>query len=417
MSKFGFSGDNTLPTFSSDLASQGFVEGFRKRNYSRVELTGFQSLKTGDDEKRRPLILPLIDYNHVSEPDAGGAQTTLDVNMLSLTRQLGTDVRRLSARGGWQRPYVSPAGDIYTLSARLMGDAYYVTNTSLSGTSEIPTGLAHRLTPQVSMDWRYPFVRDEGSVYQLFEPIASLVVSPYGGNPGDIPNEDSRTFEFDDTNLFSPNRFSGIDRVEGGPRVNYGFKWGVFGEGGGNTTLLVGQSYRYKVDDTFASGSGLDDHFSDIVGRIHVAPSSYLDIYYRTRLDKKSLDARRNEVDFSAGVPAFRFSTRYAYFDRQEGSEFPGRKEITPSVSSQFGRFWRGNLSLIRDLAEKEYRTMNMNLVYEDECLLFSAGFTRTFFQNRDLHPENALMFRILFKTLGEVTPNVTVLNPNKTEN
>ena len=34
----------------------------------------------------------------------------------------------------------------------------------------------------------------------LIEPIAQAVFSPNGSNPGDIPNEDSQDFEFDDTN-------------------------------------------------------------------------------------------------------------------------------------------------------------------------------------------------------------------------
>ncbi len=37
-----------------------------------------------------------------------------------------------------------------------------------------------------------------------------------------IPNEDSLDFEFTDDNLFSLNRFPGIDRLEGGPRANVG---------------------------------------------------------------------------------------------------------------------------------------------------------------------------------------------------
>ena len=37
-----------------------------------------------------------------------------------------------------------------------------------------------------------------------------------------IPNEDSLDFEFTDQNLFSLNRFPGIDRLEGGARANVG---------------------------------------------------------------------------------------------------------------------------------------------------------------------------------------------------
>ncbi|MHA1597361.1 MAG: LPS-assembly protein LptD [Alphaproteobacteria bacterium] len=409
MSRFGFNGDNTLPNSGNSLISQVFTEGFRGRNYMRATATNFQGLAVADDDATTPLILPLVEYSHEGEPGRMGGKTSLDVNMLSLTRSTGTDTHRVSMRGGWQLPYIAPKGDVYTLSTSLNADFYQV-NSLVRGTDKPDySGLAYRVIPQVALDWRYPFVREEGSVYQMFEPIAAVVLSPYGGNSNKIPNEDSLNFEFDDTNLFSANRFSGLDRVEGGPRINYGFKWGVFGEKGGSTSLLLGQSYRYKVDDTFGAGSGLDDNFSDIVGRLHVSPDDNLDIYYRTRLSKDNLEARRNEINLSAGPPSLNLSTRYIYFDRQEGSEFAGREEVNAALSSQINRYWRGSLSATRDMDEGEFRSMRMGLTYEDECFLLSTNLTRTTFQDRDLQPENAITFRIVFKTLGEVSPRLKV--------
>ncbi len=413
MSRFGYASDNTLPEISNALASQGFVEGFHGRNYVSAKGISFQNTLTNPDDSQTPLILPLVDYNHVGEPGRFGGYSDLDVNMLALSRSEGTDTRRLSMRGGWTLPHIAPAGDVYTLSAKMMGDFYHTGNPEIVGQDKT-SGFAYRLTPQIALDWRYPFSRDEGSVYQTFEPIAAVVLSPYGGNSPDIPNEDSQNIEFDDTNLFSDNRFSGLDRVEGGPRINYGFKWGVFGEGGGSTSLLLGQSYRYKTDDTFAVGSGLEDNFSDIVGRIHVSPGPMLDVFYRIRLNKSNLEAHRNEIDLSTGTPALRLSTRYSYFDRQEGSEFPGREEVSGSLSSQINKNWRSSFSATRDLIDNDFRSMRLALTYEDECFLLSTNLNRTLFENQELHPENSIVFRVLFKTLGEVSQGVKVLNHNQ---
>ena len=113
------------------------------------------------------------------------------------------------------------------------------------------------------------------------------------------------------------------------------------------------------------------------------------------------------------GVPALRLNTRYAFFDRQEGSEFAAREEITGSFSSQITDTWRSSLGGSKDLAEGDTRSMNLNLTYEDECFLFSGAIKRTFFQNEDLRPENTVIFRFLFKTLGEVSQGLKVLNTN----
>ena len=102
--------------------------------------------------------------------------------------------------------------------------------------------------------------------------MVQVVLAPGGANPDEIPNEDSLDFEFDDTNLFSLNRFPGRDRVDPGSRVDYGLKWTANGEEGGFVSAFLGQSYRLNEPDIFPEGSGISDQLSDLVGRVQVAP-------------------------------------------------------------------------------------------------------------------------------------------------
>ncbi len=392
--------------FGSDLddtlTSRLFAEGFRKRNYFSVNAYAYQGLQESDDSGTSPYVFPMLDYSHVGEADRFGGRTNLDVSLLALTRTEGSDTRRLSVKGGWQLPFLGPLGDTYTLSASLQGDVYHV-NSLVGGENDF-NGLSGRIRPEVALDWRFPIIKEDDPIYQIIEPIAGIIVSPYGGNSDNIPNEDSLDFEFDDTNLFSSNRFTGFDRVESGPRVNYGLKWGVFGRKGGSTTILVGQSLRLKDDSTFTKNSGLEDHFSDIVGKVHIAPSNLLDLLYRTRIDKDNLEFRRNEVRLKAGVPAFNISSNYVFFDRLEKSEFPGREEISMQLNSRFNRFWRGHLGGVRDLTDDgEMRSFTLNLTYENECLVVSTTATRQFFRDRDLDSTDAIVLRVSLKTLGDV--------------
>jgi LPS-assembly protein len=104
MSRFGLNQDNTLPKITNALASKAYIEGFHDRNYIHAEALSFQTTLTGQKGTTIPVIFPLVDINYVSEPDAYGASTTLDLNFLTLSRQKGTDTRRISARRGWNRP-------------------------------------------------------------------------------------------------------------------------------------------------------------------------------------------------------------------------------------------------------------------------------------------------------------------------
>lgn len=402
--RYGFRSEDSL-------TSRLFAEGFKKRNYLTFNAYAFQGLAEGDDPGTTPLVLPMLDYIHLGEVDRFGGRSRLDVNLLALTRNEGTDSRRLSVRPGWDLPLLGPFGDAYEISATLIADLYHVNSLVRADADETFSGFSGRLVPELSLDWRLPLVRSKGAFQQVLEPIGTLILSPYGGNPTKIPNEDSQEFEFDDTNLFGSNRFSGLDRIEGGPRIHYGLKWGLFGDEGGTTTVLIGQSYRPREDDTFPERSGLEDNFSDFVGRVRVSPAAPLSFFYRTRIDKDNLEIRRNELTFSAGLPALNVNANYVFFEGQDESKFPGREEISMGVSSRLSRYWRGSLSGVRDVANDEMRSFNLNLTYEDECLVFVTSASRTFFQDRDLRPTDAITFRVIFKTLGEVGTGAQKLN------
>ena len=59
--------------------------------------------------------------------------------------------------------------------------------------------------------------------------MVSVNVAPTYGNTRKIPNEDSSDFEFDETNLFEPSRFPGLDRIDTGTKVAYGVRFSSLG--------------------------------------------------------------------------------------------------------------------------------------------------------------------------------------------
>ena len=392
----------------STLTSRIFAEGFRGRNHMSLNAYRFQGLQESDDPGDTPIILPLVDYNHVGQVDRWGGRSEIDANFLALTRTDGTDSRRASVRGGWSRPFVGPIGDLYTFSASLRSDLYHVSQVERNEAATF-SGVTGRVRPELGLEWRLPMIRKEADrIHQLLEPIVALVASPYGGNPSAIPNEDSQDFEFDDTNLFSRNRFTGLDRVESGPRVNYGVRWGIFGDGGGSSTVLIGQSFRVRDDDTFVEGSGLEGNLSDIVTRVEVSPTENLKILYRARFDKESFEPNHQEIQFSGGNRALRMSLGYLSINGQTEGEFVGREEVRYSVSSALTQHWRTGLDGLHDLgANAGLRSLGLNLTYEDECLIFTTNVGRTFFEDRDLKPTDSVVLRLTFKTLGEVQTSV----------
>jgi len=402
-----------LYNFSDEsfLTSRAFVEGFRGRNYLAANSFLYQGLREGDDSDEAPIILPLVDYNFVSEPGVAGSRYTLDTNLMVLSRIDGRDSRRLSAAAGWELPYTAPAGDIYNLVARVEADGYWTDGVDPDSDEVNPQGdfgsdFAGRVFPQLALQWRYPWVQHNADFDQMVEPITQVVVSPKGANPGEIPNEDSPDFEFDDTNLFSLNRFPGIDRVDSGPRFDYGVKW--TGDGfGGYAEALLGQSYRLEESDAFAPGSGLSDNFSDFVGRILVRPRDELQLLYRFRFDKDDLRSRRNEVDLRVGPPALTLDLSYILLDSPGGeSEFEDREELNWTLSSRLTRYWSIFGGSRVDLESDSTLSSRIGLTYADECFLIQGIAERSYYSDRDIEPEDSFFINVVFKYLGGVASN-----------
>ncbi len=406
---YNFSDDRTL-------TSRAFAEGFNGRNYLSVNSYAFQGLRATDIQAETPIILPFAAYNFSSEPGAGGGRYKFDGDLLVLTREDGRDSRRVSTITAWELPYTSALGDIYTLTGRVQADAYWTNGVDPDSDDvnpSIPTSsfLTGRVFPQLAANWRYPWVRSSAGVHQVIQPMAQVVLAPRGANPDEIPNEDSLDFEFDDTNLFSLNRFPGRDRVDPGSRVDYGLKWTANGEGGGFVSAFLGQSYRLNEPDIFPEGSGISDQLSDLVGRVQVAPIHQLDLTYRTRLDKDNFTAQRNEIDLQVGPPALNLNLDYVFIDSRTGeSEFEDREEVNWTLRSQVSRYWSFFGGQRIDLEADETRQARVGVTYQDECLLIQAIAERNFFSDREIEPEDAVFLSIVFKYLGGVSS--TGLNP-----
>ena len=393
---------NFFGSQDNSLTSNASIEGFRGRNYAAANTYLYQDLRNGV-RPNTPLVAPILDFNHIGTPTPFGGRFDFDANYLSIYREDAADTQRTSLKFGYEIPFAANAGHITTIRTTLQSDLYFVQQADGSNEED---GFTGRLFPQLTVNWRYPFVRSSNRIRQVIEPVAAIVVSPNGSNPATIPSEDSVVVEIDDTNILSADRFPGIDRVESGQKVIYGVKLGVFGEGDGRSTAFFGQSYRIHADDDLANEVGIERHLSDLVGRVEIRPNKFINLLYRFRSASDNPNFKRNEVGFSLGAKALHFSGNY-FFIEGDASEanFGDREELNFVLSSQIDDNWSVAVRSQRDLGENGGTLFaGMSLTYEDECFKFTTHARRSFTRDADFEPSDDLLFRLAFKHLGTVT-------------
>jgi LPS-assembly protein len=401
------------------LTSQVYVEGFGEGSYTRLDTRFYQGLSSIVVDSELPVVLPRYQYSYFGQPDAWGGRFSLDAGAFNVMRDDGTNTRRTNLTMNWERPFVGELGDLWTITLHNDAVAY-----DASDFNEQPNYGTHdnvqdaRSLPQVAVDVRWPFMRDSG-VWgtQVITPHLQLVAAPVVGSSQNdkYPDEDSLDIEFSDANLFGFNRFAGVDRMEGGVRLNAALQ-GTWYLGGTTFDAFIGQSYRDTKSSVFPEYTGLHNQVSDIVARATFAPASWLDLTYRTRLDPTTFVTHMADAVFTAGVPKFRLNGGYLYttydpftlFDTAppptpatDPSFFQPRNEVTLGADSRWGPY-RFSAFARRDLTTNSMVAVGADAIYEDECFIADLKFYRRYTSIDNDGGSTALLLLFTFKTIGQ---------------
>ena len=380
-----------------------FVDNVVGRN--RLSLDGyfFQSVRANDVPGQIPVPLPLIEYNYIPEGKIAGGRLRIDSSALVLSRDIGTDMVRGSTSADWQAPFITRGGHVFTLEGLLRGDIYYIGDATFSAPSAPQnTETIGRLLGYGMLEWRWPFTRQiefANTSTLVVEPIAQLVVASSGGNPIGLPDEDSRSFEFDATNLFSPNQSPGLDLWPGGTRTNVGMRVTAFMPRG-SVEATLGEEFRSTADTAFAPGSGIVGTRSDLVGQIKIRFPPNLILTQQFNIDPGDGSLRRNEVYLKAMFG--RSSVEFSYIklpptaaDPSLGEQEQINLDATVFIYQNWGIFAEAR----RDLAKAQMLESGIGIRYEDECFIASLGFHRRDTETLNLKPSSAVIFRLGLKT------------------
>jgi LPS-assembly protein len=449
LTRFGF-GNPLL----NAMTSRGYLEGFEPRGSTDIDTYAFQPLVPGIGASTQPIVLPVANQNWQSEPDVLGGRWNLNANALDIVRQVGTQTRRLSLGTEWDRTFRDGIGGQYDFSASIRGDGYSINNLSAVSNPDLPSAffpvngqpaaaptatnfVTGRSFPQVGLVWSYPLINRGEEISGLVEPIVGGFAGPSSGNRRNIPDEDSLNFEYSDTDLFRADRLAGYDILDTGQRVDYGVKFGLYDKEGGSYRALIGQSYRAQPNLFLPLGSGAENRLSDVVGRVVLAPNSYLDLIYRFRFDTSPLANSLQQVGVSVGPSSLRLSGSFVYLPAQLQSEVvtnpaPGqnvlygkREQLNFNATLKLTRYWSlqaaqtvnltSSTTLVNGVASPSAANASLyaslSAIYQDECMAFIGSITQSGIRNGDVVPGASVLFSVVFKNIGEIGGTVAEIS------
>lgn len=397
---------------------RNFVEAERitPRGYISIAGWAFEGLRADDIQKQFPIALPAIDARlRIDDPWLGG-KIELQGNSLAILRIDGQDTQRAFASAQWDLRRRLPWGQELTLTAYGRGDVYHSSDAGPADPAyyQGAEGWQGRAIGALAADVRYPLIGTLFGGTQRLTPRVQLVLTPQTRNL-DIPNEDARSVDLEDSNLFALNRFPGYDRWEDGSRLTYGAEWN-FDRGLWSVQSVVGQSFRItRRPGIFPDGTGLTDRLSDVVGRTRVRYGRFVDLTHRFRLDKDNLAVRRNEVDLTLGTNQSYVQLGYLRLDRNIDpsiEDLRDKEELRIAGRVKFLQYWSLFAATVLDLTSSREDPLSdadgfqpvrlrMGLNYEDDCLDLGVSWKRDYERIGDFRKGSTLSFNISLKGLG----------------
>lgn len=392
------------------------VERISPNSYLSIAGWAFQGLRVDDVQNRIPIALPAIDARFRTDSPIIGGNVEIQANSLSILRIDGQDTQRAFASARWDLRRLTSLGQQFLFTAYLRGDIYH---TNSSGLTDIPIyrgtdGWHSRGIAALAADVQWPLIGSAFGGIQRLSPRLQIVLTPPNPNLN-IPNEDARAVDLEDSNLFALNRFPGYDRWEDASRITYGLDWSL-DRPNLSIATTIGQSYRINRRPTiFPEGTGLTDRFSDIAGRTRVRYGRLIDLTHRFRLDKDNFAIRRNELDFTVGTEETYAQVGYLRLNRDISAaieDLRDKEELRFAGRVKFARYWSLFGATVLDLTGRDEDPLSLadgfepvrhrlGIAYEDECLELGVTWRRDYERIGDFRKGSTFSLRMALKGLG----------------
>ncbi len=434
----------------TDRVNNIYFKGLSDRNYFATNLYHFGGLLLDDTAQSESRVHPIVDYNYIVDAPVIGGELSFDANALSFSRSDGVEgdddqeMARVAVDVNWRRRLTDQLGITYTPFGELRGDLLQYNNYIDPVTGDpVDDDYVSRGLAAGGVTVAYPWIANTAGASHIIEPIGQVIVRQASINQDDLPVEDAKSLVFDDTNLFDSNKFSGWDRLETGTRANVGVQYTFQPWTGGYARVLAGQSfhlagdnpYRNRsivctdndgvtstviapgVDDNcnpvFSPRSGLETDTSDYVLGAYLAPTDFFRVISQSRFDNDDLDLRREDAAIAVNYGPLALMGVYSYTFTDPELGTGSQQFVGGTMGLKLTETWSVLGGLRYDIDDGTFLTNTAQIRYQDDCFMLSVTYDQYNITDdeRDIEPDQTLMFRVEYKYLGGFNYKSNVLD------
>mgnify|MGYP001216585356 FL=1 len=244
------------------------------------------------------------------------------------------------------------------------------------------------------------FKYKDNNKLNVFKPKLLVKISP---NDSRNMSKDSSTLNY--SSLYKLNKIKTIDKVDTGSSVSLGFDFKINNLNDNNEIkneqfkFSLGQIISAKENRDMPSKSTLNEKMSDIIGETSLNLSDNIKITNSFLLDQNLENFNKNKIELGLVYPQTNFNISFL----EESQHIGNTKYLETKAGFNFNS---GLISLgaKRNLISNSAEFYDLSYEYINDCLKAGIAFRREFYRDRDLEPEDSLIFKVTFSPLGTVT-------------
>ncbi len=397
------------------ITDQIYVTGLADRNYFSAKALYFQTLELSEDQNHYPYALPYVNSEYTFNDAVFGGELGFDWSAYSIGRDAAntpystinhaTEQSRAVGNLHWEKQMINDWGQVFTPFARVRSDIYVNDNlpdpSLVSGTRN--SEVTSRVLPSAGFDMRWPFLASYETGQGIFTPVVQAIAATNETDVNKIGNEDAISVNFDSSSLFLQDRFTGLDRYEGGSRANVGVMYSFLGANGGSARASLGESFHIGGRNSFASDSGLDGTQSDLVGAFVFQPWDNLELSYQARIeeDLSNINVQEAFANYDLG----RFAGSLGYIDVAPAPT-AGRplriEQIDAFTTFRFSETWSIFGSAKYDLNNDQFMSKTAGIAFDCDCMAAKLFYTETNSLEPGDVPDRTLKLSVELRTLGK---------------
>jgi len=398
-------GDTYLKTYNLEspiIDNTGFlkssvkIDAYKENLFADLEFNVFEDLSKKDNDKYE-YILPT--YNVIKEFENNyGMNGAFSLKSSGSLKSYNTNVSEKIVINNFyfkSNPIFSDNGIINKYNFLVKN-----TNTDADNSLKYEKNIDHNLGTLIEYNSSYPLKKITNKYDNTLRPKVSLRYSP--NNTRDIKSEERR---INVNNIYSLNRISKNDTIEGGASLTYGAEFLKTNHKGIDfLNINFANIIRDDENKNLPRNSSIGEKMSDIFGSIDFNPNNIISTGYEFAMDNNFSDT--NYEIFKGGIKINNFVTEFEYLN--ESNTLAKNSFLSNKTSYNIDS--SNKLSFETRENKKTSLTEFYNLIYQyrNDCLIAAIEYNKDYYSDRELKPSENIFFKLTIVPFGQTnSPNL----------